>query len=250
MIHERSPLAVSAVALDLDGTMIDTAGDIADAIDATLVSMGLAPLGAAVVRTLIGQGFAHLLGSALTRAADGVEPAADHLDHARHAFDQEYTAGLHRRSVPYPGALEGLDRLQSAGFPLACVTNKPDRFTTPLLDELGLSPYFGLVISGDTLTVRKPDPGQLLHACSRLGISPERLLLVGDSIHDVRAARAAGCPVFCVTYGYTEDPAALARQADAAVDSLAEVAVRIVRAESTPGFAPASGSGTDSGPES
>jgi len=250
MIHERSPLAVSAVALDLDGTMIDTAGDIADAIDATLASMGLAPLGAAVVRSLIGQGFVHLLGSALTRAADGVEPAADHLDHARRTFEQEYTASLHRRSVPYPGTLEGLDRLRSAGFPLACVTNKPARFTIPLLRALGLEGYFALLISGDTLAVKKPDPGQLLHAGDRLGVPASRLLLVGDSVHDLRAARSAGCPFFCVTYGYTPDPEELARQADAALDTLANVADHLVLAEPVSGIAQASGSKRDSDPES
>jgi phosphoglycolate phosphatase len=249
MIHQRSPLLVSAVALDLDGTLVDTAEDIADAIDAALVSLDLAPLGPAVVRGLIGQGFAHLVKSALTCAAHGVEPTPELVGRAQLAVDREYTAGLSRRSVLYPGAQEGLDLLRTGGFPLACVTNKPKRFTTPLLEALHLSRYFALVIAGDTLAVKKPDPGQLIHACHRLGTAPDRLLVVGDSIHDLHAARAAGCPVFCVTYGYTEDPAALARQADAAVDSVAEVAVRIVRAESTPGFAPASGSGTDSGPE-
>lgn len=250
MIHQHPPLTVSAVALDLDGTLVDTVEDVADAIDAALVSLDLAPLGPAVVRGLIGKGFAHLVESALTHAADGVEPTAELVSCARLAVDREYTAGLSRRSVLYPGAQEGLELLRTGGFPLACVTNKPERYTTPLLETLHLSRYFALVISGDTLAVKKPDPGQLIHACHRLGTTPDRLLVVGDSIHDLHAARAAGCPVFCVTYGYTEDPAALARQADAAVDSLAEVAVRIVRAEPTPGFAPATQPRPDSGPDS
>lgn len=222
-------LPVTAVALDLDGTMLDTAGDIAAAVDATLVALGQTPVGPAAVRSFIGQGVAHLLQSALERSA-GAEPSRAALEEAREAFDREYLAGLARETVLYPGAGEALAALAGAGFPLACVTNKPDRFTRPLLRQLGLEQYFALIVSGDTLAVKKPDPGQLLHASERLGAPPDRLLLIGDSTHDLHAARAAGCPVFCVTYGYTPDPGALARQADAALESLLDVLGLIVRA--------------------
>ena len=221
-------LPISAVALDLDGTLVDTAGDIAAAVDATLVALGHAPVGAATVRGFIGQGVAHLLRSALARSA-GVEPASDALDRARAIFDQAYLAGLARQTTLYPGAGEGLAALHAGGFPLACVTNKPERFTLPLLRQLRLESYFALVVSGDTLPVKKPDPGQLLHVSARLGARPDRLLLVGDSIHDLHAARAAGCPMFCVTYGYTPDPAGLARQADGALSSLVDAVGRIAR---------------------
>lgn len=250
MTHDRRRLAVSAVALDLDGTLVDTADDIAGALDAMLLALDLPPLGPAVVRGIIGQGFAHLVTTALTRAAGGVTPTPEQVVRAQLAVDREYLAGVCRQSVLYPGVLEGLDELRSAGFSLLCVTNKPERFTTPLLGALGLDRYFTLVISGDTLPVRKPDPGQLLHASSRLGLAPERLLLIGDSVHDLHAARAAGCPVFCVTYGYTEDPGALARQSDAALDTLAEIPRHISLAPAAPGFAPGPGSGRDSGPTS
>jgi phosphoglycolate phosphatase len=226
MTHDALRLAVRAVALDLDGTLLDTAADIAAAVDATLAALDLAPVGPAAVRGFIGEGVAHLLRSALARSA-GVEPAPEAVDRAREVFDREYLAGLARQTALYPGAGEGLIALRAAGFPIACVTNKPERFTLPLLRQLRLESYFALVVSGDTLPVKKPDPGQLLHVSDRLGAPPERLLLIGDSTHDLRAARAAGCPVFCVTYGYTPDPAALARQADAALTSLLDVIGRI-----------------------
>lgn len=239
-------LHVSAVALDLDGTMLDTAGDIAAAVDATLVTLGLKPLGPAVVRGLIGQGALHLLRTAFTLASQGVEPSPDLLAEGQVGFGREYAAGLHRTTRFYPGALEGLQALRAAGYPLVCVTNKPARFTDPLLDAVGLAGYFAAVISGDTLPVRKPEPGPLLHAAMLLDVPPARLLMVGDSMHDLGAARAAGCPVYCVRYGYTEDPEQLIRQADAGLDSLAEIVGRIVPAKPAPGFAPRSGSGPDS----
>lgn len=243
MNHPQAPLPVSAVALDLDGTMLDTAGDIAAAMDAALASLALPPLGPAVVRGFIGQGVIHLLRTALTLASDGAEPSDELLARGQAAFTREYAAGLYRSTTFYPGALEGLRALRAAGFPLACVTNKPARFTDPLLEAMGLTSYFALVISGDTLPVKKPEPGQLLHAARLLEVLPARLLVVGDSGHDLRAARAAGCPVFCVRYGYTEDPALLSRQADAALDSLADIAGRIVRADPAPGYVPLAGAG-------
>jgi phosphoglycolate phosphatase len=250
MTQPGSRLAISALALDLDGTLLDTAEDIAGAVDATLVSLGLPALGTSAVRGFIGQGVAHLLRTALTRAGNAVEPAEELVTRAHLAFTREYGLGLCRRTSLYPGVREGLDGLRAAGFTLTCVTNKPERFTTPLLDALHLRDCFALVVSGDTLPVKKPDPGQLLFIASRLAVVPGRLLVVGDSIHDLRAARAAGCPTFCVTYGYTDDPVLLARQADAALDTLAGVLPRISLADSAAGFAPDSRSGPDSGPDS
>lgn len=246
MKHPPARLPVSAVALDLDGTMLDTAGDIAAAMDAALVSLGLAPLGPVVVRGFIGQGVIHLLRTALALASSGAEPSDELIARGQVAFTREYAAGLNHTTRFYPGALEGLKALRAAGYPLACVTNKPARFTDPLLAAMGLTRYFALVISGDTLPVKKPEPGQLLHAARLLDVLPARLLVVGDSMHDLRAARAAGCPVYCVRYGYTEDVEVLTRQADGALDSLSDIVGRIVRAERAPGFAPQTGSGPDS----
>lgn len=203
--------------------MLDTAGDIAAAVDATLVALGFGTLGERVIRGFIGQGVTHLLRTSLTHAAHGTAPDETLLARAQQQFTLDYQAGLCRSTRLYPGALEGMQALRALGLPLACVTNKPARFTLPLLDALELTGFFRVIISGDTLPVRKPDPGQLLHAATTLEVAPARLLLVGDSMHDLMAGRAAGCPVFCVRYGYTEDPAALVAQADAALDRLDQI---------------------------
>ncbi len=243
---DRRP--ISAIALDLDGTMLDTAGDIAGGIDATLAALGLPPLGPSVIRGFIGQGVIHLIKSAWT-ASTGREPSEAQLLEGQAMFTREYARCLTRTTRFYPGALEGMNALRAAGFTLTCVTNKPARFTDPLLQAMGLTDYFALIISGDTLPVKKPDPGQLLHVARQLDVVPARLLVVGDSLHDLRAARAAGCPVFCVRYGYTEDPDALIHLADAGLERLDQIAARI---ELTGRVRFASGSGTepDSGPVS
>lgn len=239
-------LPISAIALDLDGTMLDTAGDIAGGVDATLVALGLKPLGEAVIRRYIGQGVIHLLRSAWL-GSTGREPDEAELVEGQTVFTREYQNCLTRTTTFYPGAREGMQALRHAGFPLACVTNKPARFTDPLLAAVGLTDYFALIVSGDTLTVKKPDPGQLIHTARQLDVAPERLLVVGDSMHDLRAARAAGCPVFCVRYGYTDDPVALVALADGGLDSLNEIAARIVPAGGDR-FASGSQSGPDSHP--
>lgn len=237
-----TPLPISAVALDLDGTMLDTAGDIAGGVDATLIALGLEPLGEAVIRRFIGQGVIHLLKSAWI-GSTGREPNEAELVEGQTVFTREYQNCLTRTTRFYPGALEGMKALRDAGFRLACVTNKPARFTDPLLAAVGLTDYFALIISGDTLAVKKPDPEPLLHTARQLDVSPARLLVVGDSMHDLRAARAAGCPVFCVRYGYTEDPQALVALADAGLDSLNEIEPRIVWAGESTDLPPAPGQG-------
>ena len=239
---------IAAVALDLDGTLLDTAGDIAAAVDVTLTTLGFPVLGQAVIRGFIGQGVTHLLRTALTHATRGSEPEAALLARAQQQFTADYAAGLHRTTRCCPGALEGIQALRAMGLPLACVTNKPGRFTDPLLAAMAMTSLFALVISGDTLPVKKPDPGQLLHAAQQLDIDPAVLLVVGDSMHDLRAARAAGCPVFCVRYGYTEDPAELVGLADAGLDRLDQIPALIMPAGKRAGFAPASASPSDSAP--
>jgi phosphoglycolate phosphatase len=124
--------------------------------------------------------------------------------------------------------IEGLDALRAQGFPLACVTNKAGRFTRPLLDQVGLAPYFTEVVAGDSLPRKKPDPLPLLHVCDRLGIAPRDMLMIGDSLNDAQAARAAGCPVFCVTYGYNEGHDVRELDIDAIVASLID-ATRLIR---------------------
>jgi phosphoglycolate phosphatase len=228
--------------------MLDTAGDIAAAVDATLTTLGYRALGERVIRGFIGQGVTHLLRAALTRASHGTEPEAALLVRAQQQFTHDYAAGLVRTTRWYPGALEGLTALRAMGLPLACVTNKPARFTDPLLAALGMSALFELVISGDTLPVKKPDPGQLLHAAKLLGVAPADLLVVGDSLHDLHAARAAGCPIFCVRYGYTGNSVELVAQADAGLDRLDQIPELIRPTGNRAGFAPVKGPASDSPP--
>jgi phosphoglycolate phosphatase len=221
-------LKVSAIALDLDGTLIDSVPDLAAAVNATLTGLQRDPLPVSQVRGFIGRGILHLLRAALQQAT-GEEPGAELLASARAEFALHYSAAVFRASRVYPGVVAGLEALHAAGFPLVCITNKASQFTLPLLAQAGLAPWFELVISGDTLPVQKPDPGPLLHAAAQLAMPPERLLLIGDSFHDLHAARAAGCPMIAVSYGYTDDPARLAAEADASVTSLADVAARLQR---------------------
>ena len=129
-----------------------------------------------------------------------------------------------RRTVIYPGVIEGLEGFRALGLRLACVTNKAARFTVPLLEQMGLAPYFELVVSGDTLARKKPDPMQLAHICAEFALAPPEALLIGDSANDALAARAAGCPVFCVSYGYSEGGDVRDLDCDAIVDSLSEAA--------------------------
>ena len=197
----RFPLAVRAVAFDLDGTLLDTLPDIAAAADLTLIDLGRAPAGADTVRRYMGDGIGRLTKRLLTSDMEG-EPPADTFERARELFESHYRTTFTARTVPFPGVEEGLRRLAQQGLKLACVTNKAESFTVPLLQATRLHAYFDLVLSGDSLPRQKPDPLPLLHCARQFGALPGELLMIGDSANDTRAARAAGCPAFCVPYGY------------------------------------------------
>lgn len=210
------PCAIRAVAFDLDGTLVDSLPDLADAAAAMLARLGRPPVSEAYVRDFVGDGVARLVERLLTGSREGV---ADPAEAARgiELFNEHYAAHVCRRSRPFPGAAAGLRRLADAGFGLACVTNKPEHFAAALLSALRLRPYIAVLVGGDTLAVRKPRPEPLLHAAGRLGVAPGALLMVGDSDVDVRCARAAGCPVACVPYGYRPPGPASTLGADAIV---------------------------------
>jgi phosphoglycolate phosphatase len=220
---------VSAVAFDLDGTLLDTIHDLAAAINALLTELGHSPLDAGVVRTLIGKGMANLVRRALALASAVSPDAVDdgELKRALARYQEHYASLLGRGTRPFPRMLEGLDRLRAMGLPLAIVTNKASRFVRPHLDEAGIGGYFDVIVGGDDLPTKKPDPAQLLHVARSLGVAPARLLMVGDSINDAQAARAAGCPVLLLPYGYNEGHAVHDVDADGIVETLAEVAERI-----------------------
>lgn len=136
---------------------------------------------------------------------------------------QLYADNTSQRSTLYPGVVEGLDYLQRAGYPLGCVTNKAAQFTEPLLKDLGVFDRFSIVLSGDTLPRKKPDPMPLLHAAQFFRVEPGEALMVGDSVSDVKAARAAGFQIVCMSYGYNHGRDIREAQPDAVIDSMAEL---------------------------
>ena len=218
----RPPLAVGVVVIDLDGTLIHTAPDLAASANAMLADLGLPQRSQAEVEQWIGNGVARLVKRALTGRRDG-EPDPALFERGYGAFLEHYGRLLTRASRPYPGVRAGLARLAEEGYRLACITNKAERFTRPLLEALDLARHFELVLSGDSLPKKKPDPLPLLHACRHFGIAPAAGLLVGDSANDTQAAQAAGMPVICVTYGYHQGRDLAALGAVALIDSLEEL---------------------------
>jgi phosphoglycolate phosphatase len=226
-MNPRFPLNVKAVMLDLDGTLADTVADLAVATNEMLRALARPELPEPLIRTFVGKGIVKLVERALAGSLEGTVPPAQ-LERALPVFERCYAQANGSRSALFPGAIEGLEALRAMGLPLACVTNKAARFTAPLLERLGVAGYFAQVIAGDTLPQKKPDPQPLLHACRAFGVAPHEMLMIGDSVNDAAAARAAGCPVFCVTYGYNEGHDVRALDVDAIVPSLAE-AVRLIR---------------------
>jgi phosphoglycolate phosphatase len=194
--------AAKAVLLDLDGTLLDTAPDIAAAANAMLADLGLSALPAGVVRDFIGQGIPHLVERCLAAAGPPLDCA--HLEPALRSFGDHYRRLNGTLSRPFPGVLEGLRRLRGARLRLACVTNKAEAFTLPLLEASGLAPLLDAVVTADQAGRRKPHPEPFWRACKRLGVAPDQAVVIGDSANDAEAGRAAGCRVLLVTYGYSE----------------------------------------------
>ena len=226
---QRFPLRVKAVMIDLDGTLVDSIPDLAAAANRMLRELGRPALDVALVRTFVGKGIPRLVERALAGTIEG-SAAAELMARALPLYERCYSEVNGREALVYPGVREGLDRLRAMGLPLACVTNKSGRFTGALLEQLGLARDFAIVVAGDTLPQKKPDPAPLLHACRGFGIAPAEMLMIGDSLNDAQAARAAGCPVFCVPYGYNEGRDVRELDVDAIVASLVEATRLITKA--------------------
>ena len=205
--------------IDLDGTLINTAPDLADSVNIMLERMGRDAWPLDKVSGWIGNGVSRLVKRALTDSMDG-EPDSDDYEKGYALFLEAYGENVSAKSRPYDGVVAGLDKLKAAGFHLACVTNKAEAFTLPLLADLRLDGYFELVVSGDSLPRKKPDPLPLTHACEHFGISPDQGVLIGDSANDVKAAIAAGMPVICVNYGYNQGVDLTTLQTQGVIDSL------------------------------
>jgi phosphoglycolate phosphatase len=222
------PLAVESVVIDLDGTLIHTAPDIAKAINRMLADLLMPPIEEALVQTYIGNGITQLIKRVLTRDMDA-EPDAELFARAKTIYPPHYAAVFRMCSHPFPDVMEGMEALKKAGYRLACITNKLEKYTVPLLKDTGLYDYFELILSGDSLPKMKPDPLPLLHACEHFGITPDKMLLIGDSFNDAQAARAAGCHVFCVPYGYNHGRHVSEIDTDAVVNGLLDASRLIVR---------------------
>ncbi|MBM3517385.1 MAG: phosphoglycolate phosphatase [Alphaproteobacteria bacterium] len=205
---------------DLDGTLIDTAPDLAAAVNAVLASLDRPALPLASIRAYLGEGARRLIERGL--AATGGTPGAPEFERLIAQFFAHYEANLTRASRPFVGVTETLAVLTPQAGPFAVCTNKPGALSARLLTELGLAHYFGVMLGGDNLPVRKPDPGHLLTAIARLGRTPADAVMVGDSSIDVAAARGAGIAVVVVGYGYSREPAA-ALGADAVIERFADL---------------------------
>lgn len=213
-----SARAHAACLFDLDGTLIDSAPDLHASLNHCLHRRDLPSVDEDLVRRWVGQGARRLIEQALAQL--GQPAVAADIDAMFAAFLDYYEAHVVEHSRLYPGVQETLGALHAAGIPMACVTNKYEGLSRHLLAEIGLADFLPVVIGGDTLDERKPHPAPLLEACARLRQPVARSLMVGDSSNDIDAARAAGMPVVCVSYGYNHGEDIHAAGADAVVDSL------------------------------
>jgi phosphoglycolate phosphatase len=210
------------ILIDVDGTMVDSVPDLAYCVDELMKALDRPAHGEARVRNWVGNGVERLVRRALVGQLDG-EPPEEDFARAYPIFVELYAVNTSVRSRLYPGVREGIDWLKSQGYRLGCVTNKAARFTLPLLTDLGVHDDFELVVSGDTMPVKKPDPAPLLHAARYFGVAAGESLMVGDSVSDVRAARAAGFQIVCVSYGYNHGVDVRTAHPDAVIDSLVEL---------------------------
>ena len=213
-----------AVIFDLDGTLVASAGEIAAALNAALGELGLPPLEREAVASMVGRGVGVLVERALERhgAVD-----IDH-DDAVARFERHYAATVGTEAQLFEGVREGLEQLRAARIPMAVVTNKPRAFTVKLLERLDVAVYFDTIVAGDDGVRAKPAGDMLLAACRALGVQPSRALMIGDSDNDVRAAREAGCAVWCVPYGYNEGRPADSLACDRHVATIEQAARRLV----------------------
>ena len=210
------------ILIDLDGTLVDSVPDLAFCVDAMMERLDRPPHGEARVRNWVGNGVERLVRRSLIGQLEGEPDEAD-FQRAYPIFLELYRDNTSQRSQLFPGVREGLDWLKANGYRLGCVTNKAAQFTEPLLRDLGVRDFFEIVISGDTLPRSKPDPLPLLHAAAHFGVQPAQALMIGDSISDVKAARAAGFTIFCMSYGYNHGQDIRDYHPDAVMDALTQV---------------------------
>jgi len=210
------------VLIDVDGTLVDSVPDLAFCVDEMLKQLDMPVRGEAAVREWVGNGVIRLTERALTNDLNGY-PEQALFDKAMPIFNELYMENTSKRSELYTGVVEGMAFLKECGFKIGCVTNKAAQFTIPLLKDLGLHDEFETIICGDTLEKKKPDPEPLLHAAAQLGVKPKESLMLGDSKSDVKAARAAGFKIICMSYGYNHGEDIRNYDPDVVIDSMAEL---------------------------
>ncbi len=217
---------IKAAIIDLDGTMLDTAADFHVAVNRMRAELGLTPLSQETIVNFVGKGTENLIRRVL--AVDYPEDeAAQYFQQALDAYTEHYLAINGDYSSLYPGVLEGLQAMREKGLRLACVTNKPLAFAVPLLEKKGLSGFFEIVYGGDSFPRKKPDPMPLLQVCEDFALAPAQVVAIGDSSNDAQAARAAGCRVLNVPYGYNHGESIHDVDSDGIVSTLVEAAQQI-----------------------
>ena len=220
------PIPISAILLDLDGTLLHTSPELAEAANRMRFDLNLPALNHEILMNFIGNGLNRLVKRALTGNMHA-EPDSLLLTKAVPIFENHYSELL-LQSKMFDGVYIGLMAMKNAGFRLGCITNKPKRFTAPLIKGLGLEAFFEIVLSGDSLPERKPHPMPLLHAAQFLKLPIEQVLLIGDSLSDALAARAAGCSIFCVPYGYNHGQPVDMLDSDAVIHDLSS-ALKLIK---------------------
>lgn len=214
-------LGIDAVMIDLDGTMVNTLGDFAEALNRMLADLQLPAVAPQAIENMVGKGSKHLIRSVLAHV--GARNIDEMYPQAWQRYEHHYLAINGQFADVYPGVLEGLEQLKAMGLRMACLTNKPLSFAQPLLAAKGLNGFFDCVFGGDSFPRKKPDPMPLVETCKALGSMPARTLMVGDSSNDAQAAHAAGCPVVLVSYGYNHGQPISTVDACAYLDSLAQL---------------------------
>ena len=213
-----------SLTIDLDGTLVDTILDLHQACNAMLAELERPDRSVEEIARFVGRGTNTLVRRCLTDNASGQEPDAELFENALNAYLKHYAHINGQHAKVYAGVKEGLAALQAAGYPMGVVTNKPIKFTLPLLHATGLAPYFRAVIGGDSTPHKKPSPDPIIAACLEMDVSLIHNLHVGDSANDIQAARAADCFAAGVNYGYAEGYPIDTSQCDVIVGSLAELA--------------------------
>ncbi|MGN3964310.1 phosphoglycolate phosphatase [Burkholderia gladioli] len=221
-IRFASPRLAAAL-IDLDGTMIDTVDDFTAALNAMLARIGAPGTQRDEVMRYVGKGSENLIVQVLKPRLAEAEAQA-RFDEALAIYQAEYATINGRHTRLYPDVEAGLAAMRAAGLALACVTNKPHRFALELLAQYRLDGYFGVVLGGDSLPRKKPDPLPMLSACQRLSVEPALAVAIGDSENDALAGRAAGLATLTVPYGYNHGKAIQTINSDGIVDSLLEAA--------------------------